>query len=580
MAEARQTAQDIERLLGTNDIKPALKAAKAARRTHPRNAFFANLLGVAHSRAGNAKLAISEFRQAVRLRPGYFEPQRNLAGLLIQNGRAGEAIKLLAPLTKRITASGDALRLLALAQLQTGDAPAAEETATRFLEAHPDTPDMLNLRGVARVAQLRHSDALRDYEAALALRPDMADALANRAHPLLLSGREGDALHALEQALALQPGHVNALHRYGVQLVQIGRLDDARDAFRRLIAIAPTHGEALRELSALTDQTDAPALLKQIDQAKQVSRPNDINRAQLEFADYRLRALIGDRGAGQSLTKANMISRKHRPWNAQDAERGAAALIKSMPCLPPPVPADETEHPRPIFILGLPRSGTTLTEQVLTAHPKVHGLGEFTAAETWMQAHGPRAAFTTDDAARLAKSYRAALPETPPDITRLTDKLPGNFRIIGHILTAFPNAIILHVRRDPLDVAWSLWRNWFSNPGLNFAFDQTVMARYFNIYARLMQHWQKTAGERIHHLEYTALVGDIDASSRRLAALAGLDWTPGMARPERNSALVRTASQAEVRAPVHTGSVGLGHENSDHLSDFFAGLDRTLWKDL
>jgi Flp pilus assembly protein TadD len=578
MTTPGQQAQEIERLLQAGALKPALRVAKSARRTFPKEAQIANLSGVVLSRHGQTRAAIDAFRAAARLEPGNDAANRNLAALLLNSGRADEAARLLAALSARRPDDADLARLLAFAHLQSGDPAAATAAATAHLDRHPDDAHVLNLRGAAHMGLSQTAAALADYRSALALLPDTADFHANIAQPLALAGQPDAALAALERALDLAPDHLNALHRYGVHLLQSGRPDAAAAALARLTALAPAHAEGLRELAALVAPDTAPALARQIAAARAATPRKAPAQAALAFAEATLAARTGDPAALDRLDRANATAHRLRPWSAAAFDRAAHAIIEHMPVLPPPCAT--RAGPRPVFILGLPRSGSSLVEQVLTAHPAIAGLGEHTAAERWMQAHGPDTPFCTGAAGDLARHYRASLPPLPTGTMAFTDKMPGNFRMIGHLLTALPDAVIVHVRRDPLDVAWSMWRAWFHAPGMNFAFDQAAMARYFNAYAMLMAHWQRIAGARIATLDYADLVRDVDAASRRLAALAGLDWHAAMARPHENAAPVRTASQLQVRAPVHARSLGAGHAHADRLGRFLAALDPALWPDL
>lgn len=578
MSTPAQQAQTIERLLQTGALKPALRAARSACRSFPKEAYLANLSGVVLSRDGQTRAALDAFRRAARLKPGYDAANRNLASLLLNSGRPGEAARLLAPLCARRPDHADLCRLLALAHLQSGDPGAAITVATAHLAQHPEDGHMLNLRGVAHIGRSRIDAALADYRAALALMPDNADVLANIAHPLALSGHPQQALQALEQALTLAPDHRNALHRYAVQLIQLGRLDYATATLRHLVGLVPTQAEALRELADLVPPAEAPDWLRRLATARAAAPRKSPDQALLAFAEATLLARIGDPGAHDRLDHANATAHRARPWNAAALDRAAESIIARLPALPAPCPPGPA--PRPVFILGLPRSGSSLAERVLTAHPAIAGLGEHPAAEHWMQARGPDTPFDTAAAGDLARRFRASLPALPDGTLVVTDKMPGNFRLIGHLLTAFPDAVILHMRRDPVDVAWSMWRSWFNAPGMNFAFDQVAMARYFNSYAALMAHWQTIAGHRIATLDYADLVGDIGAASRRMAALAGLDWHPAMARPEDNAAPVRTASQLQVRAPVHSLSLGAGRAHAHRLTRFLAALDPAFWPEL
>jgi hypothetical protein len=167
----------------------------------------------------------------------------------------------------------------------------------------------------------------------------------------------------------------------------------------------------------------------------------------------------------------------------------------------------------------------------------------------------------------------------PADCAAFVDKMPGNFRIVGHLLAAFPNARIVHLLRDPRDIALSIWQVYFP-AGHPYAYDMARMAHHMNLYARTMARWHTLFPGRIHDLGYADLVADIDGQSRRLAEIAGLDWVPAMARPQNNDRAVLTASSGQVREAVHTRSVGKWRRHEALLAPLVDALNPALWPGL
>ncbi len=238
--------------------------------------------------------------------------------------------------------------------------------------------------------------------------------------------------------------------------------------------------------------------------------------------------------------------------------------------------------PAPIFIVGLIRSGTTLAQQVLCAHPTVTGLGELARARTLADAQA--AAFARDgtplDPAAFAAAYRAALPGMPPDTTHFVDKMPDNFRTIGYLLHSFADVTVIEMQRDPRDIALSMWGDIFPTRAHAYANDMAAIAAHMNLYARTMNTWRRLFPGRIQTVGYADLVQDIDAGSRLLAQICALNWHADMRHPERNRTVVQTASLQQIRGAVHTASVGRWRTQRDLLAPLINGLDRALWPGL
>jgi hypothetical protein len=168
-----------------------------------------------------------------------------------------------------------------------------------------------------------------------------------------------------------------------------------------------------------------------------------------------------------------------------------------------------------------------------------------------------------------------------PESTRaFVDKMPANYRLIGYLATALPEARFVHLLRDPRDVALSIWRTHFPAAAMGFTADLEAIAQMANLYRRYMAHWQALFPERILDVPYAELVQDIEGWSRRLAEHCGLDWVPEMAAPEKNPGAVRTASVNQVRQGVHSRSVGAWRKHAEALAPFVAALDPALWPEL
>lgn len=185
------------------------------------------------------------------------------------------------------------------------------------------------------------------------------------------------------------------------------------------------------------------------------------------------------------------------------------------------------------------------------------------------------------EAARIfAHKDAVRLPPCPDDTRAYVDKMPENYRYIGFLKTAYPHCKIVHVRRDPRDVALSMWKSHFTGTALSYTYDQTALAWRVGLYARLMQHWQTVFPNQILTVDYEDLVADPVTGSRAIADYCELEWSPEMAAPEGSSAPTLTMSASQIRQPVHQRSIGGWRAQADELAEFLEALDTSLWPDL
>jgi hypothetical protein len=234
----------------------------------------------------------------------------------------------------------------------------------------------------------------------------------------------------------------------------------------------------------------------------------------------------------------------------------------------------------PIVIVGMPRSGTTLVEQILASHPEVHGAGELpelgalaTALAARTGGRYPECASAADAAAwgELGADYAAALAALAPDKARVCDKLPGNFSRLGLLRAMAPNAAIIHCRRDPLDTCYSCYSQLFAE-GQPFAYEQTELGLYYREYEALMAHWHAVLPGRILEVRYEDVVGDLEGQARRLLEHCGLEWDPRCLEFHTTRRTVRTASLVQVRQPIYSSSIGRWRRHEKELAPLIEAL--------
>jgi len=580
----------------TGQLQAALDALEPLAREQPRAAAVHLELGAALGEAGRGPEAITALRRAVALEPDLADGWRLLADQLDAAGDLAGADQTRARYIK--AATHDPRLLEAAAALVANDLPVAQARLAAHLQRFPT--DIAALRMQAEVAaRLQHIvDALRLLERCLELAPGFDAARNNYASLLNRSGRAEAALKQIEQLLAkaprdpgyrsllaailanlgsfdetvrvyeelLQehPGQAKIWMSYGHALRTAGRQDDSVSAYRRAISMVPTLGEAYWSLANLktfrfTDE-EARAMRAALGR-KDLA---DDDRVHFEFA---LGKMLEDAKSYEDsfahYAAGNALRRRSHPYSADDN----ADLIRR---LKEQFTADffaaraswGCPAPDPIFIVGLPRAGSTLLEQILASHSLVEGTMELPDVPRIVhelnaraRESGPRfpemlAGLDRDALHALGAGYlESTRVQRKTGAPFFIDKNPNNWLYVGLIELMLPNARIIDARRHPLACGFSCFKQHFAR-GQSFSYDLEDLGRYYRDYVELMAHFERTLPNRIHRVLYESIVADTESDVRRLLAYCNLPFEAGCLRFYENPRAVRTASSEQVRQPI------------------------------
>ncbi len=576
---AKALADKIMAQLQAGDFARAVKGAKTAHKKFPKEPYFANLTGMALAQTGNEREAALFFNKALRMAPKDQNYQNNLVQALVMSDQHEKAQVLIGKLLAKRADPSELYYQLAMSQMRSGNGDAALEALAKALEANPSHAKAHNLRGVIYSETGRDADAVAAYEASLAITPDNPETLANLSLPLSRLNREEEGLAALERALQINPSHLLSLQRYASQLNELGRQEQAKAALHALLASYPAQGDAMHQLAQIQTVEENAALLPLVEKALAKTSNNAPDRVALNFALSVIHWQAGDiAAAARALKAANGQYARQHPFDMPRETQEMAGILALFPRDTPPVIAKPLDGPTPVFVIGQPRSGTTLTEQILTSHPEVAGFGELATAGRLVEAvlQGGQG-FDPDG---FAADYMQSLPDLPESASAFVDKMPANYRYVGFLASAMPQARFVWLQRDPRDVALSMWRAYFPRPAMGYTFDQDAMAQVANMHQQYLAHWQALFPDRILTIGYEDIVANVEDASRKLADFCGVDWVRDMAHPERNTSAVRTASVGQVREGVHRRSIGGWKRLEDQLQPFVDGLDRGLWPEL
>lgn len=513
------------------------------------------------------------------------------------------------------------LEAQARAALKRGDLPAAAVAAKALVLAEPDQSAGFFLLGIAAAEAGQIAKAVPLIEAAIERGP-RAEHLAQLAKLLILLRRDGEAADAAVRAMALAPDDPLTLDTIGCVLARLGRhessiapfavavgtepgnldyrynlaaangftgrVDEARTHYEEILAKEPGNARTHYALAILSRQTAQDNHVPRLQAALAAAdRPEDALRI-----NYALAKELEDIGrpaeAFHHLSEANAAHKRTIRYDfAQDAaifDAIEALFGTEEKALPPGTGNADSS---PLFVVGMPRTGTTLIDRILSSHRDVGSAGELqamplavkrlagTSSRTVIDPATVMASGDIDPAA-IGDSYLAqASHHRPAGTPRFTDKLPANFLYIGNIARALPNARIVCLRRKPMDTVWSNYKNLFSSQSAYYAYSYDLMdtARYYARFDRLMGLWERRFPGRVLQLSYEQLVADQEGQTRRLLEHCGLEWDEACLSFHENSAAVATPSAAQVRRPLNADAVGRWRSHEEALRPVAAWLE-------
>jgi tetratricopeptide (TPR) repeat protein len=487
-----------------------------------------NILGLALASRGEFEEALACYRRALALDAGYVDAVNNLGNALRDLGERRESLAYY----------------------------------SRAVELDPSRAESHCNLGNALFEMQRIGEAAQSYTKALELKPEYGAAHLSLSMALRMQGRADEALLSCEAALAINPDYPEAVALLGELKADRGQFADAQALFQRAISLDPDFPFAYFNVAMHRKMTnDDAAWLNRVEALLRRPLPlrheislryalgkyhDDIKQFEQAFHQYR---------KANELTKRNGL--------VYDAAKLTLHVDQIIADFPAATVRGAQQHghasQRPVFIVGMPRSGTSLTEQILASHPSVFGAGEVVfwdgAYESFRQ--GVLTGVTAADLIPgIAADYLDRFAQLSDSALRVVDKMPPNFMNLGLIHAAFPHARIIHMRRHPIDTCLSIYFQYFLNTH-PYANDLDNLLHYYREYSRIMDHWRRTLpAAALLEIPYESLTADQEFWSRRLVDFVGLPWDPKCLDFHQTDRVVITASKWQVRQRIHTASSG------------------------
>ncbi|MBI1195061.1 MAG: tetratricopeptide repeat protein [Gammaproteobacteria bacterium] len=588
MIDIANTLQKAQMLAQTGQFGEADRLFNTVVRAAPGLAQAWHLWGQMLLRAGNTEAAVLGLRKAVDLEAGNPAYLFSLAQALLKSGRADEAEKCMRKALRKAPDNASVHNELGTILKHLGRTDEARAEYLKSIKHQPDSVDAHYNLALLHYQSADYDDAIIAYQKALKLAPDAADIHSALGIALHAVERNDEALTHLDKALSANPGVVDWLLNRAAVLVALGRFEEALEDYRKVTAAQPANATAWKGIAMNKRFTDADDPdIRAIEDLlagtgmkmdERIALAFGLGKALDDSKDY-------DR-AFKAFEEANRLQRSQYDYSAA-AEKQRFDAIKH--CFTKDFFADRADFGLtkdgvvPVFILGMPRSGTSLVEQILASHPNVYGCGEILDLYQIISRQVPATTepdfadrirkLSASQAKGLAKKYLDRIVHLADGQRWISNKLPFNFLHVGWIRLLFPNARIIHCKRDARDVCLSIYQHGFMSMSA-FAYDLTELGIYHRLYSDLMEHWNETLPGFMHEIQYEDMVRDQEPHTRALLEFCGLDWDPACLAFHESERSVRTASFSQVRKPIYNSSMERWRRYETHLGPLLEALER------
>jgi len=530
--------------------------------------------------------AIMDYKHAITLKPDYPEAYNNIGNTLQELGQYQDslacydiAIKLKPDYVGAYNNRGGAFQ-----QLKRYNE--SIESYDKAIELKPDYADAYNNKGTTLQEMMYYDDALSHYNKATELNPYYADAYVNQGNIYHEIKRYDEALGSYHNAIKLRPDHAEAYNNLSNTLASKGEMDEAEKMLRHALSLNKNYLTPWFRLTNIRKYSNADH--PDIKNIQDLLQNPAISQRDRGFLCFSLGKVFDDCGkydeAFEYYRQANEINNRMVSYNPDKATDITNQIIETFNHdLIKQSSAFASASKSPIFILGMPRSGTTLMASILSNHPSIKTAGElptildFTVhlpALLGTSTPYPQAVneLTPAAAAQMINDYEKRLRrDIEPAIPYIIDKQPLNFRYIGFISMLFPNALIIHCKRHPLDTCLSNYFQRFTQY-YNYSFDLANIGHFYNEYFRLMEHWRQVLPNKMVEVSYEDMVNNTEQPTRHILDALKLEWNDRCLSPHTNPCAVETASQWQVRQPIYKQSV----ERWQHYEKFLTPLKEIL----
>ena len=535
-----------------------LKEANKLLSDYPTSFKLWNILGAVNTQMQKTQEAMQCYEKAIELRHDYAEAHNNLGNLLKNEGQHEKAIISYKKALEIKSDLYDANYNLGVIFQEREDYPSAMTCYYKVLDVKHDYENALNNLGNLYREIGEYEKSLNTLNKAAQIHPKSAEIKNSIGLTCRSQGHLDKAITSYKEAISLNINFAEAHNNLGIIFREQGDFKKAINSYKKAIEINPKYAEAYANISKIKKYENNDIQIDQMEKIYSTGNMKEKTACVLAFALGKVYGDIGDNEkAFTFLKEGNALRKKLLNYNISEDQLLFSQIKTSFELINEfqiNITGKELTT-TPIFILGMPRSGTTLVEQIISCHSKVSGAGELEFCSQYgLPLIRGNIKLNKESLKNFRNQYLNEIKKISNGKPFITDKMPSNFKHIGLIRTAFPEAKIIHVNRDPKAVCWSNFKLDFSSKGLGYSYDLKDLIEYHRLYKDLMNFWKKKYGDFIYQLDYEELTGNQEKETRNLIEFTGLPWEDACLSPEKNKRSVRTASTQQVRKKVYKGS--------------------------
>jgi tetratricopeptide (TPR) repeat protein len=542
----RKELEKIYLMYSMNQFHDAIKCIKILNEKFPNQSLLFNLIGACYKEIDQLDGAVQMFRIAVSINPKYAEAFFNLGATLQALDQKDDAV----------------------------------ENYQKAIDITPNYPDAHNNLGNTLLDLGKIDSAIESLEWAVAYKHDFAEAYNNLGNAYNDSGKPDKAIENFKKAISCNPSYEKALFNLALVFKDLGNREEFVENIEKALALNPSWGHAHYHLSRVKNYKKNDPQINQIKQALESENLNSIDLIGLNFALSKVyEDLENHKEQFKFLNEANSLRKKELNYSIERDQKLFSRIKETFNN--PPFEINYTKlnikSIKPIFIVGMPRSGTSLVHQILDSHSEVKGLGELNNVNKFviplLKSFNKEKAeyFSETQLLTLRKQYLDSLPISELNENIVVDKMPLNFRYIGFLLSCLPEAKVIHMNRDPMATCWSIFKYEFR--GNAYSFNQEDIASYFGLYSDLMDFWRGIFPGKIYDLCYEDLTSNQEEETQKLLAHCELDWDEKCLNFHDNKTAVKTTSSMQVRKKMYQGSSEAWKKYQNYLQPLIKGLN-------
>jgi len=590
MTDIANTLQQAQLLAQTGQFGEADRLFKEVVQAAPNLAQAWHLWGQMLMRSGNGGAALLGLQKAVDLEAGNPSYLFSLGQAMLMAGRGEAAEKCLRKVLRKAPGNASAHSELGTILKHLGRFDEARAEYLKALKNQPDAIDAHYNIALLHYQSGDYDEAIRAYRKALKLAPDAADIHSALGIALHAIESNDEALTHLDTALMVNPGNVAWLLNRAAVLVALGRFDEGIENYRKVTTAAPTNATAWKGIAMNKRFTDADDPdIQAIETLLADKTLTQEDRIELGFGLGK--ALDDSKAYDRAFTafeETNRLKRSKSDYSPIIEKQRFTAIKHcfNSEFFTERMDFGETKDAViPVFILGMPRSGTSLVEQILASHPSVYGCGEILDLYQLISRQMPAptdpvfveriSKLSLQQVRGIARKYLNRIRRLAHGERWISNKLPFNFLHVGWIRLLFPHARIIHCKRDPRDVCLSIYQHDFATMSA-FACDLNELGIYHRLYADLMTHWNETLPGFIHEIQYEDMIQHQETHTRALLEFCNLEWDPACLDFHESERSVKTASFSQVRKPIYSSSMQRWRRYESHLGPLVEALERPL----